>query len=171
MMIKKDLDIKIKKIKLLALDFDGVLTDGFVYVDQMGREMVRCSRRDTLGLGMLKNKGIEVVVISKEKNSVVKARCKKMQIKCWAGVDSGNNKLFILKKIVKKLGLNPDNVCYVGDDVNDLFCIKYAGFGVTVADGDKKNKKEADYITKRKGGEHAVREICNLILSIIGGNY
>ena len=170
MTIKKDLYIKIKKIKLLALDFDGVLTDGFVYVDQRGREIVCCSRRDTLGLGMLKNKGIEVIVISKEKNPVVGVRCKKMQIKYWTGVDSGENKLSILKKVMERLGLNPNNVCYVGDDINDLLCIKYAGFGVTVADGNEKNKKEADYITKRKGGKHAVREICDFILSVIGND-
>lgn len=171
MMTKKDLNIKIKKIKILALDFDGVFTDGFVYTNQNGGEMVRCSRKDTLGLEALKKKGIEAIVISKEKNSVVKARCKKMQIRCWTGIDSGENKLSILKKVVEGLGLNSNNVCYIGDDINDLPCIKYAGFGVTVADGNEKNKKEANYITKKRGGDHAVREICDLILSIIGDNY
>jgi YrbI family 3-deoxy-D-manno-octulosonate 8-phosphate phosphatase len=164
MIIKKSLNIKIKKIKILALDFDGVLTDGFVYVDQNGIEMIRCSRRDTLGFEALRKKGIEIVVISKEKNPVVEVRCKKMQVKCWTGINSGEDKLFILKKIIKKSGLNPENVCYIGDDINDLTCIKYVGLGVTVSDGNEKNKKAADYITKRKGGDHAVREVCDIIL-------
>lgn len=159
---------KIRKIKLLALDFDGVLTDGFVYVDKFGLESVRCSRRDSLGIEMLKNNGIEVVVISKEKNPVVSARCKKMNIKCWHGIYDGGGKLIILKTICKKMKLLPEEICYVGDDVNDLPCLDFAGAAITVADGNDKNKKVADYITKRKGGDHAVREICDLILESKG---
>lgn len=157
---------KINKIKILVLDFDGVLTDGFVYTDQDGKEMVRCSRRDTLGFEMLRERGIDVFVISKETNPVVESRCKKMRVRCWTGVDSADDKLNILKRLVRELNLKPENVCYVGDDVNDLACMEYAGVGMTVADGNRKNKKIAAYVTNKNGGDHAVREICDLILSI-----
>src|SRR5688572_8052630 len=114
-------------IKLLVLDFDGVLTDGFVYVDQDGRESVRCSRRDSLGIGMLKEKGVPTVVISKERNGVVAARCAKMEIECHSGVDG---KLALLKGLLAEKGIDAAQACFVGDDANDAECLRYAGIGV-----------------------------------------
>jgi len=148
-------------IKLLVLDFDGVLTDGFVYVDQDGRESVRCSRRDSLGIGMLKEKGVPTVVISKERNGVVAARCAKMEIECHSGVDG---KLALLKGLLAEKGIDAAQVCYVGDDANDAECLRYAGIGVAVADALPPARDAADHVTRAKGGDHAVREVCDLIL-------
>jgi len=155
---------KLKKIKLLVLDFDGVLTDGYVYFRQDGMETVRCSRKDSLGINMLQKAGIGVVVISKETNPVVATRCRKMNVDFFYGVDMGDQKLDILKRYLQERNLSLEETAYMGDDVNDIECIQAVGVGVTVADGYSDCKAIADYITERKGGEHAVREICELIL-------
>jgi len=155
---------KLKKIKLLVLDFDGVLTDGYVYFRQDGMETVRCSRKDSLGTNMLQKAGIGVVVISKETNPVVAMRCKKMGVNFYCGVQDGKGKLSILKRYALERTISLNEVVYIGDDVNDIECIQAVGVGVTVADGHPDCKAIADYITEQKGGEGAVREICDLIL-------
>jgi len=123
-----------KHIELLVLDFDGVMTDGYVYVDQNGKEHVRCSRKDGLGIERLKESGIEVVVISREKNQVVQARCTKLGIECFQGVGA---KIELFKQLLEKKKLTADRVCYVGDDIIDCECIAYAGIGVAVTDAEK----------------------------------
>ena len=148
-------------IKLLALDFDGVLTNNKVIVDENGKESVICNRSDSLGIDLLKKKGIDVVVISKESNIVVKARCDKLKIFCVQGID---DKISILKKEISKRGLTPGEVCFIGNDVNDVECIKYVGLGVAVNDAYSDVKKAAKIVTKKNGGEGAVREIIDNIL-------
>jgi len=155
---------KLKKIKLLVLDFDGVLTDGYVYVNQQGEEIVRCSRKDSLGTNMLQKAGIGVVVISKETNPVVAIRCEKMGVDFFHGIDTGEQKLGVLKRYLKTKRLSLEETVYIGDDVNDIKCLEVVGVSITVADGHPDCKAIADYITERNGGEHAVREICDLIL-------
>ena len=152
---------KFKKIKLLVLDFDGVFTDNRVLVSEDGKESVFCHRGDGLGIEMFKKEGIETVIISKEKNPVVQARCDKLGIECWQGID---NKETIFLREIKKRNLELENVCFVGNDITDLECIKKAGLGVAVADSEKPVLNIADYITKKKGGRGAVRELCDLIL-------
>lgn len=163
--LSKDLKEKFKHIKLLALDFDGTLTVGaFVIFREDGKESVVCSRRDSLGTNMLQKAGIDVVVISKETNGVVPSRCKKMGIKCWHGVGTADDKLEILQSYAKENNLTAEEICYGGDDVNDISCMEWAGFSFTVADGYALCKEKADYVTKAKGGEGAVREVCDIIL-------
>lgn len=153
--------MKWNDVRLLVLDFDGTLTDGFVLVDQDGKESVRCSRRDSLGIALLKEQGVPTVVISKEKNGVVAARCAKLAIECHYGID---DKLTLLKRLLGEKGVDPANVCYVGDDINDVACIRHVGFGVTVADGARAAKEAARHVTQARGGDHAVREVCDMIL-------
>jgi len=157
--------LNFSKIKLLVCDFDGVMTDNKVYTDENGKESVRCDRGDGLGVEYYRKKGGKVLVISKEKNKVVEARCKKLGIRVFYGIDS---KLDLFKQEVKKLNLTMQEVCYIGNDINDLECIKEAGIGVVVNDSYPEVKKIANYITKRKGGEGAVREICELLLYVKG---
>ena len=152
---------KLKKIKLVVFDFDGIFTDGFVYVNQDGKETVRCSRRDSLGIDMLKAAGFKIAVISRETNPVVEMRCQKMKIKCFSGI---KNKLETLKKIVNQSKISSKEICYIGDDITDLECITFAGVGITVNNAPKELKNKAGYVTLLNGGHHAVREICNLIL-------
>ncbi|MEK9186421.1 MAG: HAD hydrolase family protein [Patescibacteria group bacterium] len=158
------LKAKFAKIKLLATDFDGVMTDGFLYVDENGKESVRCSRKDGLGIELLKKNGLMVGVLSKEKNFVVAARCQKLNIPVWQGIESGEGKLEILRRIVAENNLSQSEVAYIGDDINDLLCLKYAGLALTVADGHPLVKASANYVSKANGGQHAVREIAEMIL-------
>ncbi|OHA20400.1 MAG: hypothetical protein A2849_01325 [Candidatus Taylorbacteria bacterium RIFCSPHIGHO2_01_FULL_51_15] len=163
-----DLQSKLKGIKLVATDFDGIHTDGCVYVDEGGKESVRCSRKDGLGILMLKRAGIEVHVISKETNQVVAARCKKLKITYDQGVHDSDGKLEILRRIVTERGLMPEQVLYMGDDLNDKAPLEYAGIAVTVSDGHPSLASICDYVTKNGGGHHAIREVAELILEAQG---
>ncbi|KKT75321.1 MAG: 3-deoxy-D-manno-octulosonate 8-phosphate phosphatase, YrbI family [Parcubacteria group bacterium GW2011_GWB1_44_7] len=158
-----ELERKIKNLKLIATDFDGVWTDGKVIFCQDGTESVICSRKDTLRVKDIKATGIKLFVISKESNPVVMARCQKMSIDCWQGVD---DKLSLLKKLLEKEGVTSYEAAFVGDDINDLECLRFVDLPLTVADGHDACKKVALYVTLRKGGDHAMREIFDLILSL-----
>jgi YrbI family 3-deoxy-D-manno-octulosonate 8-phosphate phosphatase len=147
-------------IKLIALDFDGVLTDNTVITDENGKESVICNRSDGLAIEIIKEKGIEIIVLSKEKNKVVNLRCKKLNITCIQGLDE---KLHILKNEIKKRNLTEKQVCYVGNDINDIDCIKYVGLGIAVNDAYPKVKKIANFITQTDGGRGVIREILNYI--------
>lgn len=148
------------KVKLVVFDFDGVFTDNRVYVDQDGREMVCCWRSDGVGLGRLEEVGVKAVVITSEVNPVVKTRCTKLGIDCVIGC---KDKLSALKKIMRQQNLSPEEVCFVGNDLPDLDCLKYVGHPVAVKGSAEEVLKVARYITKREGGAGAVREACDLI--------
>ena len=150
-------------VKLLVMDFDGVMTDNKVIVDENGKESVICNRSDGMGIEMLKNKGIEAIVISKEENKVVKARCDKLKIPCIHGVDK---KISILKKELSIRGLKPEDVCYIGNDVNDIECMKYVNLAIAVNDAYPEVKKVAQVVTNKNGGDGAVREIIDNIIKI-----
>ncbi len=154
----------IPKIRLFATDFDGVWTDNRVIFSDDGSESVLCDRSDSLGLKMLKEQrpDIAVIVISKETSAVVKARCEKLKIPYRTGID---DKITLFKEIVKEAGLGHEEVAYMGNDVNDLDCILYAGIGIAVADSDPAVIAAADYVTKRNGGRGTIREIIDIILS------
>lgn len=157
---------RLRRLKLIAFDFDGVFTDGKVIVSDEGVESVVCSRRDTLRFPEFQALGVDLVVMTNERNPVVSKRCQKLQIPCHQGL---GNKLETLERICKEKNLTADSVAYVGDDINDLECLKWAKMAIVVADGDDECKKVAGYITKRIGGDHAVREICDLILESLQG--
>lgn len=148
-------------VRLLVCDFDGVFTDDSVIVDENGTESVICSRADGLGVEMLKKSEINVIVISRERNNVVQARCRKMGIRCSCGV---KDKIKILKKEMQRYKVKPDEVCYIGNDITDCECIKYV-VGVAVGDAAEQVKKVAKFVTKNKGGKGAVREIADILLS------
>ena len=149
-------------IRLLILDFDGVFTDNRVWVTEQGKETVACHRADGMGLALLKAKGIEAIVLSTEKNPVVSARCKKLGINC---VQSLDDKVPALMLISRERGIDLKNITYVGNDINDLGCMKLAGFAVSVADAHIKVLDQADLVLKSRGGHGAVRELCDKILS------
>jgi len=154
------------RVRIVFADFDGTFTDGMVYTDQNGIETVRCSRKDTLGMNMLKkHTGILVHVISKETNPVVVARCKKMGVLVDKAVENGEGKAEIMERVTREAGLDLSQVAFIGDDVNDIPALRIAGFAVTVADGHPLVKRIVHYTTKVRGGEHAVRELCEFILS------
>jgi N-acylneuraminate cytidylyltransferase len=146
---------------LVALDFDGVLTDDRVWVVEDGKEAVVCSRSDGFGLDAVRRAGIEVVVISRESNPVVSARCRKLGIDCRQSVlDKGT----VLRTLARERGISLEDVVYVGNDVTDLECFTAAGCGVAVADAHPDVLSRADIVLTRPGGRGAVRELCDLIL-------
>jgi len=150
------------KVRLLVMDFDGVLTDNRVWVDQDGREWVAANRSDSLGLSHLRQAGVDAVVISMETNPVVAARCRKMNVPFIQGE---NDKATALKNLLKERGVNASEVIFMGNDVNDLPCFPLVGWAVAVADAMPEVAKQADFILSRKGGHAAVRELCDLILA------
>jgi YrbI family 3-deoxy-D-manno-octulosonate 8-phosphate phosphatase len=151
-----------EKVQLLVLDFDGVLTDNRVWMDQDGREMVASSRSDSLWLNLLRDKGVQVFVISKETNPVVAARCRKMNIPYIQGED---DKQSALQKLLAERGLKPAQAVYCGNDVNDLPCFSLVGWAVAVADSVPEVIRQADFVLMRPGGHGAVQELCELILT------
>ena len=163
--MKRVLEQKLRNIKLIVTDFDGVWTDGKVFVDENGRESVLCSRKDTLRLKEVRALGIDVCIISKERNPVVKLRCKKMSVQYLQGVDDKRTELLALLDS-KKLTLG--QVAFVGDDINDLACLAIVSVPITVNDADPRCKAVAHYVTVRNGGDHAMREVFDLVLSVQG---
>ena len=150
-----------KNVQLVVMDFDGVMTDDNVIVDQNGVEAVRCSRSDGLGIRMLREKGIEVIVLSSERNPVVIQRCRKLGLDCIHGVLKKGE---ILQKELEKRSVDPQKVVYVGNDVNDLPCFSQVGCAVAPADAQMQVRIEADIVLKNKGGRGAVRELCEMLI-------
>jgi len=149
------------RLSLVAFDFDGVLTDNRVWVDEGGHEMVAAFRSDSYGISRLTDQGIPSVVISTETNPVVKARCRKIGIECIQGV---KDKAKVLADLLKKKDIAADETLFVGNDINDLGCFQLAGYSVAVADALPEALMGADLVLKHKGGHGAVRELCELIL-------
>jgi len=149
----------IRKIRLVAFDFDGVFTDNMVYVFEDGSEGVRCFRGDGIGLQKLKKLGIETVIISTESNPVVSARARKLKIRC---LQNCQDKGSALEKITQEKGISLDEVAFVGNDINDQACLKCVGLPIVVKDAHQEVIPLAVYRTKNPGGYGAVREICDL---------
>lgn len=150
------------KVSLLVMDFDGVMTDDRVWVDQDGREMVASSRADGMGLERLRElTNIQVMVLSKEKNPVVAARCKKLNIPVLQSIQ---DKPKALEALIKERGLKQDEVVFIGNDLNDLDCFPLAGFAFAPANGQPEVKQQADLVLKCKGGWGAVRELCEMLI-------
>ncbi|MEI6289701.1 MAG: acylneuraminate cytidylyltransferase [Chloroflexota bacterium] len=152
-----------QKVDLLVLDFDGVITDNRVWVDEEGHEMIAANRSDSLIMRQLKAAGTEVLILSSEVNPVVTARAKKMKVEAIQGVGL-DDKSETLKKVLAGRNINPANVIYIGNDLNDLTCFEITGWAVAVADAQPEVLRAADFVTQKTGGHGAVREICDLIL-------
>jgi len=145
----------------LVLDFDGVMTDDRVHLDQDGREAVTCSRSDGMGLSHLRRAGVPMLVISKETNAVVSARCAKLKVECVQGCD---DKLPIMLEWLEKGNVSAAQTVYVGNDENDLACMRAVGCPVAVNDAHADVIPAARLVLERRGGRGAVRELCDLIL-------
>lgn len=157
----------LERIRLLVLDFDGVMTDNRVWVHQDGTESVACHRGDGLGIGRLKASGLGILVISTETNPVVAARCRKLGLESIQGCD---DKLSVLKSVALERGLNPGQIAYMGNDVNDLGCLGWVGMPIAVADALPEVLKVARLITKNRGGHGAVREATDWFFAARGAD-
>lgn len=150
------------ELKALIMDFDGVFTDDGVIVNEDGREAVACSRRDGLGIELLRKAGLPMVVISKERVPIVAKRCEKLGIEAYHGIEA---KIDLMREWLSAKGIEAADAAYIGNDVNDLACMREVGFAVTPADAHPAALEAADLVLRAGGGRGAVREFADLILS------
>ena len=149
------------EVDLVVFDFDGVMTDNTMRVQSNGAESVVCNRADGWGIARMRDAKIPMIVLSTEKHSVVGERCKKLKIPCHQGID---NKAKYLKEYLKEEGFDPKKTVYIGNDVNDLECMKMVGIPIAPADSDPEIRSVAVWVTEHSGGRGAVREVCDRIL-------
>ena len=165
-MTKKNLQEKLKKIKMLVLDVDGVMTDGSIIMDSDGREMKNFNVRDGHGLVMIQRHGIKVAILTGRTSAVVDHRARDLKItEVYQGA---LNKRAVFDQMLKKNNLSPEETAFIGDDIVDIPVLKRVGFSAAVADALDVVKKPVDYITANKGGQGAVREICEMLLNAQG---
>jgi YrbI family 3-deoxy-D-manno-octulosonate 8-phosphate phosphatase len=155
-----------RKVDLIICDFDGVLTDNRVWVDQDGRETAAAFRSDSPRIREVRQRGTDVMIISSEPNTVVAARAKKMGVEAIHGVGL-DDKGRVMREVLERKNIKAENVIYIGNDLNDLPCFEVAGWSVAVADSFPEVIRAADYVLKARGGHGALREVCDLILNII----
>lgn len=151
-----------ENVRLVVFDFDGVMTDNRVWVDASGREFISANRSDSLGIKYMRDAGIESLVISREMDPVVTARCNKMKVSVMQGV---LEKGAVLRQVMADRHLDPRQVVYVGNDTIDLPCFEIAGWAVAVQDSHPEVLRAADFILSLPGGFGAVRELCDLIVN------
>lgn len=155
--------IKNNEILMLLSDCDGCLTDGGMYYSENGDELKKFNTRDGMGFSLLKKRGIITGIVTGEKNDLNRRRAEKLHLDI---LESGcDDKLSAIKRICQERGISLGNVCYIGDDINDIEAIKAVGLGCCPADAVKSVRKVSKYITTAKGGEGVVREIADILLS------
>jgi 3-deoxy-D-manno-octulosonate 8-phosphate phosphatase (KDO 8-P phosphatase) len=150
----------LKNIKLIFFDFDGVFTNNTVIVDENGKESVICNRSDGIGLSRLESGGVKLIIVSTEINPVVTARGKKLKIKVFQGIE---NKLKLVQSIMEDEFIDPSEVIFVGNDINDIPAMKFVGCSVAPADSFSEVKQICNILLKKNGGYGAVREICDMV--------
>jgi 3-deoxy-D-manno-octulosonate 8-phosphate phosphatase (KDO 8-P phosphatase) len=154
------------RLRLMAFDVDGVLTNGNLYFSAHGEEMKAFSCQDGHGLKMLQEAGIEVAIITGRKSEMVALRAADLGVRhVYQGV---SDKRAAMRDLRQELDLDSDHCGYMGDDVVDLPVLRACGFSATVADSHAFVQQHVDYITKKGGGAGAVREVCDFILSAQG---
>jgi len=150
-------------VRLVVYDFDGVMTDNSVTVDQDGREFVSANRSDGLGVGMIRKLGLEQLILSTETNPVVKARAGKIGLEAIHGV---GDKASALLQLSVDQGVSLAEILYVGNDVNDSDAMALAGFKVAPADAHPSILALADYITDAQGGRGVIRELADVLMAV-----
>jgi len=153
---------KLKKIKMLVLDVDGVMTDGGIIMDGGGGESKVFNVRDGHGLVLLQRHGISVAILTGRTSTVVEHRARDLKIK--EVYQGALNKKEVFVGLLQKNNLLADDVAYMGDDIVDIPVLKMAGFSAAVSDADETVKKIVDHVTASRGGRGAVREICEMLL-------
>jgi len=154
---------KARHIKLLICDVDGVLSDGKVYYSNQGEELKNFNIKDGLGIKQLLNNDIQVAIITGRKSAIVDKRARELGIPfIYQGkVDKQSS----YQDILDQMKIEPQQVAHIGDDLPDLPLMQQSGLGVCVADGYYLVKQHADWVTVNPGGQGAVREVCDALLS------
>lgn len=157
---------KAAKTRLLALDVDGVLTDGRLYFAEDGQELKTFDTQDGHGIKMLQQSGIICAIITGRNTKLVARRANNLGITHL--LQGREDKLVALRELSAELGIAVENMAYVGDDWPDLPAIRAAGLGIAVANAHSELHTHADYVTRLEGGRGAVREVCDLLLKAKG---
>ena len=158
------LDLKeiVKELKLIIFDVDGVFTDGTVYLDKRGNEILEFSRIDGKGIELLRKNGFELAVITSENSEIVKKRMEKLKIKdIFIGI---KNKIKIYSELKEKYELEDKNICFLGDDIQDLNILKVVGLSCCPLNAQQVVEENSLYQSPFKGGAGFIRDVCNLIL-------
>ena len=156
------LDERCKDIELLLADVDGVMTDGTIYMSDLGEALKAFNILDGHGLKMLRTAGIVTAIISGRTSEAVSHRAEELEI--GHVVQGSQDKSAAFDKLLASLGVQADACAYVGDDLPDLAVMRRCGFAVAVANAHDAVKSEAHYVTRASGGKGAVREFCDLVL-------
>jgi 3-deoxy-D-manno-octulosonate 8-phosphate phosphatase (KDO 8-P phosphatase) len=165
-MKNSELSEKLKSIRLLLLDVDGVLTDGALIYSHDGRETKIFNVRDGLGLKLAMAAGIQVGIVTGRKSTALDHRCRDLGIRhSFAGIQ---DKAKILEIIVEQTGVAPEQTAFIGDDLPDLPLMRRVGLSIAVADASKTVLQNADWATTAAGGCGAVREVCEALLKARG---
>jgi YrbI family 3-deoxy-D-manno-octulosonate 8-phosphate phosphatase len=160
--VTPDVLARARNIRLVAMDVDGVLTDAGMYYTETGDELKKFNTRDGMGVALVREAGLKTAILTRERTSLVERRGAKMRIDhVFIGV---TDKLTCMRELLEQLGLTLDQVAYIGDDVNDYELLCHVGLAVAVRDASRLPKSVAHLITEAKGGEGAVRELCEIIL-------
>ena len=166
MVISKALKEKIKKIKVLVMDVDGVLTEGKLIFDGEAKELKAFNVQDGYGIVILKRAGIKTAIITAGNSKVVKVRADYLHIdKLYSGAYP---KIISYEKMLKFFKVKDAEVCFVGDDLTDCQILKRVGLAISVRNAVSEVKKITDYKTKRCGGDGAIREVIELLLKTQG---
>ena len=152
-------NLNYEKIKLFVYDFDGVMTNNKAYVDNQGNEFVQVNRADGLGISEIKKIGFKQIILSSEKNLVVSARAKKVQISCIQGVENKN----VLINYCNSNKLKLSDVAYIGNDINDYEVMRSVGYTFCPKDAHNDIKNISDYVFLTSGGDGVIRELYDLI--------
>lgn len=164
--ISQDVIGRAKKVKLLIIDIDGVMTDGRIIYSIYGDELKFFDVTDGLGISLLRAAGIPSVIITAKKSRIVTLRARDMRVaKAYQGYI---DKIVPFEKALKRFKVSPEDICFIGDDIIDIPVLRRVGFAVAVPNAVEETKNVAHYITAKTGGRGAVREICDMILKSQG---
>ena len=150
------------KISMIIYDFDGVMTNNKAYLNESGVESVQINRADGLGIELIRKLGIKQMILSTEKNKVVRARAKKLKIPVIHGVE---NKLLTFKKYCNDNNILNESIAFIGNDINDKDVMIYSGLSLCPKDAYTEIKKISDHILDVKGGDGVVRDMFNFIIN------
>ena len=155
--------ITLENIDAFIFDFDGVLTNNLVFVDQDGKELVSCNRSDGLAFDVLRKLKKPSYILSTEKNLIVSARAKKLKIQAIQGVE---DKVKELLSLAKTNEYNLNRILYVGNDINDYKAMKLCGYSACPSDSHEKIRSIATFVLQKKGGNGVIRELLEVKLNI-----
>ena len=157
-----ELEERARKVRLLCVDVDGVLTDAGMYYGPDGEVLKKFNTRDGMGLARVHDAGVAVAIISGEDSAIVHARAAKLKIDdVFCNVA---NKRVPIDELCAKYGLQLEQVAFIGDDLNDLPALECVGLACAVADAEEPVQRIAHYVSARRGGDGAVREVCELLI-------